>query len=53
MAAQSVEQPSPIISQIPTEVIRESRTFNEEEVRELLTSLSTSVVETSDDLDID
>ena len=51
--SQSVSQPSPFISQVPTETRSEPRTFTEEEAHELLISLLSSVVETSDDSDID
>ena len=51
--SQSVSQPSPIISQVPTETRFEPRTFTEEEAQELLISLPSSVVEKSDDSEID
>ena len=51
--SQSVSQPSPIISQVPTETRSEPRTFTEEEAQELLNSLPPSVVEKSDDSEID
>ena len=52
LVAQSIEQPSPIVSQNPTEIVPETRTFTEEEVQELLTSSPPSVVEDLDDSEI-
>ena len=52
LVAQSVEQSSPIVSQITKEVTPETKTFTDEEEEELVTSLLSSVEENSNDLDI-